>query len=303
MSRRRLAVRDRHHPLQTSTCPMSRPDPRSTSATVSTSTCRCRTSRRTSERSHICPDHQPTDHLSDGDPSCAYGTDAEQVSLTPIDVPVTAEGTLGASFPTQVDPSGEDNAPIAASRPISTSPGDPTTPSFFCDNSPDYAGSRSRIPLRGPRNHPESTSNTAFIPLSFAAQPGRLPANPIPLVSSDSAFSLEHFLPAAVDSTCASDSGVADVNTATRDRAGGAGLRSPAARSSRSPTILRTRRSSRAREGSMYRLHPCRRLRDGPRLLGRATTTEPTASLPGQLVQPDAEHGCRAHNQRLFAGI
>jgi hypothetical protein len=162
-----------------------------------------------------CPITDPPIIYPTGNPSCAYGTDAEQVSLTPIDVPVTASGTLGASFPTQVDPSGEDNAPITASRLVSTSPGDSDdTPSFFCDNSPDQCGLEVEEFPFGDLGTIEATSNTAFIPLGFEAQSDGCPSKD-PLVFSDSAFSLEHFIPAAVDSTCAGDSGVADVNTAT----------------------------------------------------------------------------------------
>ena len=163
----------------------------------------------------LCPITDPPQIVPTGNPSCSYGIDSEQVSLTPIKVPVTADGTLGASFPTQVDPSGEDNPPIAADDLVSTAPGQGLK-SFYCDDGPDYCGLEvEEFPSLKPGNT-ETTSNTAIIPLSFAAQSNGCPSSD-PLIDTSSAYSLEHFIPAAVDSTCRGDSGVADLNTATEN--------------------------------------------------------------------------------------
>jgi hypothetical protein len=163
----------------------------------------------------FCPITNPPVIYSTGNPSCAYGTDADEVSLSPINVPVTADGTLGASFPTQVDPAGEDNAPLDASKLVSTSPGDSDdVPSFFCDDGANLCGLEVEEFPFGDLGAIETTANTAFVPLSFEAQGTGCPTSD-PQISSDSAFSLEHFLPAAIDSTCTGDSGVSDVNTAT----------------------------------------------------------------------------------------
>ena len=163
-----------------------------------------------SVRVAFCPTTNPPTIVSGGDPQCAYGLDPEQVIVNPIVVPVTPDGTVGASYPTQLDPSGQDNAPIGASPIISND--DPKTP-FFCDNGPDYCGIEVEDLPAGDTATPESTSNTAIVPISFAALGGGCPKSD-PLVSTDSAYSLEHFLPGAVDATCGKDSGVADLNTA-----------------------------------------------------------------------------------------
>lgn len=163
-----------------------------------------------SVRVAFCPTTNPPTIVSGGDPQCAYGLDPEQVIVNPIVVPVTPDGTVGASYPTQLDPSGQDNAPIGASPIISND--DPKTP-FFCDNGPDYCGIEVEDLPAGDTATPESTSNTAIVPISFAALGGGCPKSD-PLVSTDSVYSLEHFLPGAVDATCGKDSGVADLNTA-----------------------------------------------------------------------------------------
>jgi hypothetical protein len=147
-------------------------------------------------------------------PSCAIGTDPESVSLTQISVPADPDGTLAASFPTAFDPSNQGNVPITASRLISTLPADPAVSSFFCDNSPDYCA---LFVQEYPANNfatPLSASDTVVVPLSFAPQTSGCPSSD-PLIQSDSAFSVEHFMPAAVDSTCTEKGGVAALDTST----------------------------------------------------------------------------------------
>ncbi len=163
-----------------------------------------------SVRIAFCPITNPPTIVPGGDPQCAYGLDPEQVIVNPIVVPVTPAGTVGASYPTQFDASGQGNKPIGASPIISNN--NPKTP-FFCDNGPDYCGIEVEDLPGGNLATTESMSNTAIAPITFATIGSGCPKTD-PLVSSDSAYSLEHFLPAAVDATCSKDSGVSDLNTA-----------------------------------------------------------------------------------------
>lgn len=165
-----------------------------------------------SVRVAYCPISNPPAVVSGGDPNCAYGVQPDQQDVKPIDVPVTSDGSVGASYPTEYDPSGESNTPIAADPIIS--PGPAPAP-FFCDNGPDHCGIEVEDLPYGDTGTPESATNTALIPITFASSEDGCPKSDL-VVSTESAYSVEHFLPAAVDSTCAQSagSGVAVLNVA-----------------------------------------------------------------------------------------
>ncbi len=166
-------------------------------------------------RISFCPIQQPPVIYATGNPACGFGPDAEEVNLSPIASPISASGGFGASFPTQVDPAGEDNEPLTASKLVSISPPDSDDqPSFYCDNGPNYCGLEIEMFPFGDLGTIETTSNTAIVQLSFASNANGCPSKD-PLVFTDSSYSLEHFIPAGDDSTCTQTSGVADVNTAT----------------------------------------------------------------------------------------
>jgi hypothetical protein len=161
-----------------------------------------------------CPTTQPATIVAD--PQCASGPFLGTV-LSPSVLPVQADGTLLASFPTAVDASGPDQTPITARELVTTDP--PPSPSpFFCDNGPDYCAIE--VTDDGPGvgtgagNPDDTAANTLIIPISFASSSNGCPSSD-PLLFTESAFSLGQFIPAAVDSTCASATGVADANTAT----------------------------------------------------------------------------------------
>jgi hypothetical protein len=147
-------------------------------------------------------------------PSCAYGQDPEGVALTPSSIQVNPTGVTGASFPTELDLGGQGNTPLPASRLISTLPADPSATSFFCDNGPDYCALFVQEYPAGESATTLNSANTAVVPISFASQTSGCPKS-APIVSTDSGFSVEHFIPAADDSTCRGDSGVSDEDTAT----------------------------------------------------------------------------------------
>jgi hypothetical protein len=127
---------------------------------------------------------------------------------------VNPTGVTGASFPTELDLGGQGNTPLPASRIISTLPADPSVPSFFCDNGPDYCALFVQEYPAGQGATTLNSANTAVVSLSFASQTNGCPKS-APIVSTDSGFSVEHFIPAADDSTCTGDSGVSDEDTAT----------------------------------------------------------------------------------------
>jgi hypothetical protein len=161
-----------------------------------------------------CPTTDPVTIVAD--PQCGRGPFLGTV-LSPSVLPVQANGTLLASFPTEVDASGQGNAPISANQIVTSVP--PVPPAtFFCDNGPDYCAIE--VTDDGPGvglgagNPDDTAANTLIIPITFASSSGGCPASD-PLLFTDSAFSLEHFIPPAVDSTCGGATGVADANTAT----------------------------------------------------------------------------------------
>ncbi len=67
---------------------------------------------------------------------------------------------------------------------------------------------------------PDTNANTAIFPLTFQAQSSGCPSGD-PTVETASSFSLEHFLPPAVDATCGGSGGVVALNTATDNLSGG----------------------------------------------------------------------------------
>jgi hypothetical protein len=158
-----------------------------------------------------CPTTSPPTIVSGGDPMCAFGIDEAGETLTSEALPVNAQGDVQASFGTEVDQSGEGNTAIPASPIISDT--DPRTP-FYCDNGPDYCALEVEDLPYGDAGTPETASNTAIFPLTFQSADSGCPSSD-PQVFTDSAFSVEHFLPVAVDATCAQSAGVAAVNTAT----------------------------------------------------------------------------------------
>ncbi len=153
---------------------------------------------------------------SPSDPSCLTGN-WESQQWTPVQTPVS-DDTLDANltqiaYPVFFDQSGEGNLPLP-SHDITNVHG--AGPGFFCDNTADpcvleitkEAGTGNSVG-EGP---PVTPSNTAIIPLTFAAQEAGCPST-APLVQTESSTSLEHFLPAAVDSTCSGSDGVVALNT------------------------------------------------------------------------------------------
>ena len=117
------------------------------------------------------------------------------------------------AYPVFFDQSGDGNSLMPA-HDVTNNIG--TVPGFYCDNAPDvcaiYVTEEQGTTGIG-AGPPDSTSNTAIIPLSFAAQDAGCSSSD-PVVNTESSFSMEHFIPAAVDATCQNAGGVVDINTA-----------------------------------------------------------------------------------------
>jgi hypothetical protein len=150
------------------------------------------------------------------DPQCADGSPPTlYASLAKTEIPVDAGGALTYSFATALDPSSQGNAAIESTDFEGNSP---TRSGFYCDDGPNFCAitvTDSQQPIEDGQSYPAQTSsNTAIFPITFANAEAGCPSTD-PSVFTDGSFSVQQFVPAAVDSTCVSPSGVADVNTAT----------------------------------------------------------------------------------------
>jgi hypothetical protein len=155
------------------------------------------------------------------DPSCLTGV-WESNDWGPVQVPITVDATndnlTQVAVPAFFDEQGEGNDPLPA-HDITNVEG--PVPGFFCDNSANLCALEVTEEVGvgnsvgdGP---PDSSANTMIVPLNFAAQNAGCPPSDTQ-VQTDSSFSLEHFLPAAVDATCAGSNGVVALNTATDNK-------------------------------------------------------------------------------------
>ena len=148
---------------------------------------------------------------STSDPTCLNGV-WETQALTPTTVPVANNASTAnltsLSYPVFYDPAGEGNSLIPA-HDITNKHG--TEPSFNCDN----AASPCELVITGEPgqgnaagNGPDVTAaNSAVIPLTFAGQSSGCPSTD-PQVDLENAYSLQQFLPAAIEATCKGKNGV-----------------------------------------------------------------------------------------------
>jgi hypothetical protein len=155
------------------------------------------------------------------DPSCLDG-EWESNTWGPVQVPITvnaAEDNLTqAAVPVFFDEAGEGNNPLPAHDVINAHG---VVAGFYCDNSANPCAievteevGTGNVVGNGPS---DTSANTAVVPLNFAGQNAGCPSSD-PQLQTYSSYSLEHFLPAAIDSTCTSSTGVVALNTATDDQ-------------------------------------------------------------------------------------
>jgi hypothetical protein len=161
----------------------------------------------------ICPMTNPLSSR----PKCANG-DSSQVlyaGLGPKELEADSSGGISTSVPTAFAPSGPGADPIHWGWYNQTFPGQPG--GFFCDathpcalevlDTQDPFNSGSPLP-------PVTSADTAVFPLTFAGATSGCPAAN-PQIETDSSYSTEQFVPAAVESTCKGASGVTALNTAS----------------------------------------------------------------------------------------
>ena len=157
---------------------------------------------------------------SSDDPACLSGNWESQY-LTPTPVPVTndptTENQTSVSYPVFSDPAGQGNSLIPAHDLINKSG---VVPGFNCDNTTDpcelvvtYEPGQGTTTGNGPVI---TATNSAVVPITYAAAASGCPSSD-PVVQVDSAFSLEHFIPAAVEASCNQSNGVVALDTATDD--------------------------------------------------------------------------------------
>jgi hypothetical protein len=150
------------------------------------------------------------------DPACLNGPWESNV-WAPVSVPITVNAGKSNftqdAYPAFFDQAGQGNNPLPAHFVTGG-----VAPSFYCDNSSNPCAvevtMEQGVGLSVGNGPPDSASNTVVLPLSFSAQAAGCPASD-PVLNTDSSFSLEHFLPSAVDSTCTGTNGVVALNTAT----------------------------------------------------------------------------------------
>jgi hypothetical protein len=145
-----------------------------------------------------------------------YGIVNEPVST------LTADHATQNTFAVFFDPPGQGEPSIPA-REITQPSGEPSNPGFNCDNTSDpcavevtWEEARSTDnsePGQGADPY-DSSANTVVMPLNYAPPPSGCPASDS-VLDSESSWSVQHFLNAAVGSSCQSKNGVIDLNTAT----------------------------------------------------------------------------------------
>ncbi len=165
------------------------------------------------------------------DPLCLGGNEPGQVytwegqTYRPRYIPIstlTADRQSRFNLPAFYEPNLTGYAPLPAV--LATTPIiEPANPGFFCGDAADQCAvevtvaetstSSNSQPGQGARPY-DSAANTVVVPLSFAPTEGGCPSTDA-LLNSKSSYSLEHFLDAAIPSTCGGANGVIDLNTVT----------------------------------------------------------------------------------------
>jgi hypothetical protein len=159
----------------------------------------------------------PTVSTDPTDPQCLDGTwetNGWSPIQTPINVDPASQNLTQISLPVFFDPPGSGNSPLPSHDVLGEAFG---RPGFYCDNTTDPCAIEvTEEQGRGNAvvSPPDSSSNTLIFPLTFAAEAEGCPSGDA-AIQTDSSFSLEHFMPQAVDATCNGKDGVVALNTTT----------------------------------------------------------------------------------------
>jgi hypothetical protein len=155
------------------------------------------------------------------DPVCIQGQ-WENDTYGPVAAPVipTPDGTdtTTVAVPVFYQAGGEDNTPIPGKE---VTGGFAPATSFYCDDMSDPCAVEITEETGTGNNANsdtlDSSSNTLVFPLTYEV-PGSGCASTDLTVNTESSYSLEHFIPSAVDATCGQAKGVIDVNTTTDNK-------------------------------------------------------------------------------------
>jgi hypothetical protein len=148
---------------------------------------------------------------ADGQPKGSIYSD-----LTPASVPADASGSLNTSEPTAFDPSGPGATPIDWNY-LNATGALPLPGGFFCDATHPCGlvviDSQNPVPTDGVLSlaGPLTASNHTVFPLTFANLTSGCPASNAEIIAYSS-YSVQQFVPAAVESTCNGPSGVTALN-------------------------------------------------------------------------------------------
>ena len=235
------------------------------------------------------------------DPFCLHGTWIGQVQ-TRVQVPVadaaSTDDLTQISMPVFQEQSGDGNTPLPSSDILGNHQ---TGPGIFCDDTTDPCAVdvtlEQGVGTQVGNGPAMSSTNTLSFPITFTAGASGCPSTD-PTVQVDGSYSVEHFMPSAVDATCSGSKGVVALDTTNdnesiiKDFIAGntsvAFLDTPSDPSAEAQLV-----------GQVVRLDPDRRVRDVggfPRRRGRSRR-----ALPHRQLQPHARHAVRDHHIGLRA--
>ena len=155
------------------------------------------------------------------DPVCIEGQ-WENDTYGPVAAPVipTPDGTdtTTVAVPVFYQAGGEDNTPIPG-KAVTGGFAKPT--SFYCDDTADPCALEITEETGTGNNADsdtlDSSSNTLVFPLNYEVLGSGCSSTDL-TVNTESSYSLEHFIPRAVDATCGQAKGVIDINTTTDNK-------------------------------------------------------------------------------------
>ncbi len=158
----------------------------------------------------------PTVSPDPTDPYCLNGN-WETNYWDPTQIPISQDAANAnlsqVSIPVFFDAAGSGDDPLPSHDVLNANG---AGKGFFCDNtnSPCAVEVTEELGTNIGNGPPDSTSNTLVFPINFRTQSTGCPKAD-PVLNTDSSFSLEHFMPPAVDASCKGAHGVVALNTAT----------------------------------------------------------------------------------------
>jgi hypothetical protein len=166
----------------------------------------------------LAVDFCPASQSDPADPVCAYApADFAGIDFVPAEIKLLPDGTGVLSYQVTADPPGQGEAAIPG---LDVDENESTLTPFYCDNSANPCDLQitdlgQTAPYGTKPLFPAVTgSNTITVPLTFAAASTGCPASD-PVVDTVGSFSIEQFLPTAVEASCGGPNGVIGLNIST----------------------------------------------------------------------------------------